>query len=557
MENYSEQSAGSPGNSSLEQSEAMKKKAQRYVERLGKMKSNRGNWESNWQECLDYIVPRKGDVTATRPNGDKRGAELFDTTAIMSNELLAGALHGMLTNPATRFFDVVMLDPRDMEDEKVRDWCETSGDLMFQALNNTNFQTEIHEIYIDLGSIGTACLYMGEHEDYLVHFSARPIKEIFVEENNLGLIDTVYRVFNWKPRQIIQEFGEKDMHPWVLEQAQKDPDTELEIVHCVEPQEDAGKKAAFSYASCYVLVEKKLIVKEGGFKEFPFAVPRWTKTSGETYGRGCGMQMLPDIKMVNVMMETTLKGAQLTVAPPMMVQDDGVIGRVRLTPLGLTVVRAGLDAPVKPLITDARIDFGFQVLDDTRKRIKTGFYGDLFTLNEGPQKTATEINTVAEQQMKLMGPVLGRQHFELLRPVITRLFGIMYRKGKLPPIPEKIAGKQWDVRYSSLVARAQRMSEGQNLTRAISLAAPLMQMDPKCADIIDADQGVRHILDIYGVSGKVVRKSRELKDMRDARDKANAALAKQQQEAHQADVLGKTAPGMAQLAQTQNQNQGK
>jgi hypothetical protein len=555
MDAYDQTKDQQPAPMDQQKEAAMKKKAQGYIERLAKMRSARTTWESNWQETLDYTVPRKGDVTSTKTDGSKRGAELFDTTAIMSNELLAGALHGMLTNPATRFFDMVMLDPKDMEDEKVRDWCQNVSDLMFQALNNTNFQTEIHEIYIDLGSIGTACLYMGEHEEQLVHFSARPIKEVYVQENNLGMIDTVYRVFKWNLRQIIQEFGEKDMHPWIIDQYRKGNDDQFEIIHAVEPQMDQGKKSVFEFSSCYVFIEKEIILSEGGFKENPYAVPRWTKTSGEVYGRGCGMQMLPDIKMVNVMMETTIKGAQLTVAPPLLVQDDGVIGRVRLTPLGLTVVRAGIDAPVKPLLTDARVDFGYQAVDDVRKRIKTGFYGDLFTLNEGPQRTATEVNTIAEQQMKLMGPVLGRQHFELLRPMMTRLFGIMYRKGRLPEIPSQIKGKQWDVRYSSLVARAQRMSEGQNLMRAISVAAPIFQLDPKVGDIIDSDQTLRYILDIYGAPNKIQRKQRAIKDIRDNREKAQAQMAKQQQEAHQAEVMNKTMPGVAQVQQAQNQAQ--
>jgi hypothetical protein len=537
---------------SEESKQAQKKKADAYIERFTKLAGERSNWETHWQECFDYIVPRKGSITRSDTPGVKMGAELFDTTAIMANQLLAGALHGMLTNPATRFFELVMGDPALDSNEDVKAWLQLVGDRMFILLNNSNFQTEIHEIYLDLGAIGTACLYMGEHPEKIVHFAARNMKEAFIEENNLGLIDTVYRAFEWKPRQVVQEFGLEKLPRWVQEQYAKGCDDDWKIIHVVQPSDDENqaKKNIFPYKSCYILKEQSLILSEGGFREFPYAVPRWTKVSGEKYGRGPGMEMLPDVKMVNKMMETTIQGAQKTVNPPLMVTDDGVIGRVRLTPGGLTVVRAG-EAPIKPLIIDARIDFGYQAVEDVRRRIRSGFYVDQLQLSQGPQMTATEVNARTEQQLRLMGPVLGRQHFEFLRPVIGRLFPIMMRRGLLPPAPKVIQGKAFDVRYSSLVARAQRMSEGQNMARAISVAAPLMQMDPNAQDVVNADEAVRHILDVYGVPTSIYRKKKEVDDRRKARADAQAKAVQQQQEAHIADVASKVMPGAAQMQQAQ------
>jgi len=536
--------------------EAKKKRAQEYCKKFDKLKSERSVWETHWQECMDFIVPRKNDITRTSTPGDKKNTDLFDTTAIMSNQMLAGMLHGMLTNPATKFFELIMGDPVLDEDEEVKAWLQDSGDRMFTVLNNSNFQTEVHEVYIDIGSIGTSTLYIGEHDDKIVHFGARSMKEVYIEENNLGLIDTVYREFNWKPRQVVQEFGLDNLPEWVKDQHQKGCEDDWTILHCVHPSSDDGERGkTFPYESKYLLKDKHLFLHEGGFKEFPFAVPRWTKTTGENYGRGPGMDMLPDIKMVNKMMETTLQGAQKTINPPMMVTDDGVIGRVRLVPGGLTVVRAG-EPPIRPLITDARIDFGYQAVEDVRKRIRAGFYVDQLQLSQGPQMTATEVMQRTEENLRLMGPVLGRQHFEFLRPVIERVFGIMVRRGLIPPAPQAVQGKKFDVRYSSLIARAQRMSEGQNLARAISVAAPLFQLDPGAADILNADEGVRNVFGVYGVTAKIFRPRREVEEKRKARAEAQAAAVKQQQEAHQAAVVGQTAPGMAQMAQVQREGEG-
>ncbi len=518
----------------------------KIIERLALMKSKRGNWEDHWEECMTYIVPRKEDIITTTIPGEKRGNELYDSTAIMANTLLAGALHSMLTNPATRFFDLIMGDAALDDIDEVREWLQDTADKMYNVFNNSNFQTEIHEVYIDLGSIGTACMYMGEHDESVVHFSARPMKEIFIEENNLGLIDTVYRCFQWSPKQVIQEFGEDKVPEYVREQYKKGNEEKWEIVHCVEPEALTG--GFHDFKSKYVLIDKKLTLSKMGFKEFPYAVPRWTKTSGEIYGRGPGMDMLSDIKMVNAMMFTTIKGAQMTVNPPLMVSDDGVIGRVRLTPGGLTVVRPG-EPPIRPLIVDARIDFGYQCVEDVRKRIRSGFYVDQLQLNEGPQMTATEVNQRTEEKLRLMGPVLGRQHFEFLRPVIERVFGIMMRRGLVKPAPQQISGKKFDVKYSSLVARAQRMVDGDNLTRAVNVMAPFVQMDPGIMDNLDADKTLRYTMEIYGVPQKLLRNEREIKDVRAQRAQAQQKAMQQQQQLHQADIVQKAGPTAVQAQQ--------
>lgn len=534
------------------QPDEVKKEISQILERHGRMATARSTFENHWQECMDYINPRKGEVTSSRTPGDKRGAELFDTTAIMSLELLAGALHGMLTNPATQFFDFVMGDPDFDDDEEVKTWLQDSAQRVFHVMNNSNFQTEVHENYLDIGNIGTSCMFVGEHEKFVVHFNARPIKEIFVAEDNLGRIDTVHREFDWTPRQIIQEFGEENAHPYVLKKYKEGCEDKWKIIHAVAPKQD--DKPYFNYDSVYLLKEQKLRLHKGGFPEMPYAVPRWTKTAGEVYGRGPGMAMLPDIKMVNKMMETTLKGAQKTVDPPLMVSDDGVIGKVRLTPGGLTVVRqTNGDAPIRPLITDARIDFGYQAVEDVRKRIRSGFYVDQLQLNEGPQMTATEVMQRTEEKLRLMGPVLGRQHFEFLRPVIERVFAIMNRKKLIKPAPDKIKGKGFDVRYSSMIARTQRMSEAQNITRAFTVAAPIINVSPQSMDVINPDKYLRRILDIHGVPSELNNTENEIKKIRDARAEAQAQAAQEQQQQHQADMAQKVLPGVAAIQQSSKQ----
>jgi len=185
------------------------------------------------------------------------------------------------------------------------------------------------------------------------------------------------------------------------------------------------------------------------------------------------------------------------------------------------------------------------MLEDVRARIRSGFYIDQLQMQEGPQKTAEEVMQRTEDKLRLMGPVLGRQHHEFLKPVITRLFDIMNRQNLLPPAPKKIQGKDFDVRYSSMIARAQRMGEGQNIARALGMLQPLAQQDPSMLDILDKTKLSRFVWEINGNPHNLLLSDIDLKKLKDARAKAAQTAVQQQEQQHQADVVNKVAPAVA------------
>ena len=550
---------GGNGNQSDEDSEHVS----HIIKRQQTLETERLQTQVEWQWIYEVIVPRKSDVITTKLPGSDRNQDVFDTTAILANGMLAAALHSMLTNMAVRFFDLLPENEHEKVDDATREWLQIVGNGMYGILNRSNFQTEIHEIYLDIGSIGTACLYVAEDPDTVVHFNARAMKEIFIDENNLGRVDTVHRKFKWKLRQIVQEFG-LDKLPEELQRAHdKGDEQEYEIIHAVCAYTDADRKKGvrgsnfFKFRSTYVLKDRELKLSEGGYREFPFCVPRWTKTSGEKYGRGPGTDALPDILMVNEMKRTIIDGAQKAVNPPFAVTDDGIIGQLRLSPGGITVVRAFSDSPIKPLLAqNPQIEFGGKILEDVQNNIKSLFYVDQLQTPQNPNQTATEVLQRVEEQMRLMGPVLGRQEFELLKPLIEIIYPIMLRRGLIPKPPESFQGKRFSVKYSSLIARTQRMSEATNIARALGVAGPLMQMDPSCAVVLDNDKAVKEIFKNYGVTQTIMRSDADIKKIKQAQAAAQQQAMKQQQQQHQADLVSKIAPGAAQLQQAQQNNQG-
>jgi hypothetical protein len=364
------------------------------------------------------------------------------------------------------------------------------------------------------------------------------------------MVGTVARCFEKPMKDLVDEFGKEVFEEHGLGDLLKNPNKEFEVLHVVGENTEynphfieVGNK---KYYSEYILKEKKIVLKSEGFTTFPMAIPRWTKISGEKYGRSPGMKSLPDIKMINQMMKVTIRSAQKIVDPPLQAPDDGIMGPIRSTPGGISYYRAGSSDRIEPLNTGARIDFGFQIMEDVRTRIRSAFFIDQLQLREGPQMTATEVMQRTEEQLRLLGPILGRQHNELLKPLVDRVFEICLKRNKLPAIPKKLEGlKRIEVQYSSMIARAQKTAELESLNRMLGLMMPVIQLDPTVADNFDGDRAFTYVAQNLGLPYELTRNKIDLKKLREGRAEAANKAQAQQDEAHGAEMMAKQAPVIA------------
>jgi hypothetical protein len=523
--------------------------------RLDKLETDRSTWEDHWQEILDYVMPRKADITFIRSRGEKRTEVLFDSTAITANNLLAASLQGTLTSPSLPWFSLKL---RDDDANKVRDiqiWLEDTARRMYAVFNESNFNTEVHEMYLDLCSVGTSAIFVEEaNEGFLkggLHFNTLHISEYFIQENVKGTVDTLYRKYKMTARQAVQEFGEKNIGTKIKEALKAKPDTQFNFIHAVEPTEDyeraIGKvKTKLPFHSCHVCFEDKMVVRTGGYNEFPYLVPRWAKATGEIFGRSPSYNALPDIKTLNKAVEIGLKAWAKAIDPPLLVTDDGVIGRVRMTPAGITVVRS--DTAIKPL----QIGSNWQITDlkenQLRTAIRQAYYSDQLQLQEGPQMTATEVQVRYELMQRLLGPTLGRFQTEFLNPLIERVFGIMMRSDALMPRPSEMEGRNMDIEYVGPLARSQRMEEAIAVERLYQLAMQVVQVDPTVMDVIDHEQAIRMRATLLGVPKTVLRGEDEVAEIREQRAAAQQQAQEQAMAQQQADTALSQGKAMTEMS---------
>jgi hypothetical protein len=537
------------------QTEEMKELAAKLCSHYDKLKAERSIWETHWQEIGDYFFPRKNFVVREQIQGEKKGITLLDSTGAKSNVFLASALSSMLTNASTYFFEFTTGDPvRDAKDEN-RKWLQEAAVRVHATMNNSNFQTETHEVYLDLPTFGTAPMFVEEDDETVVRFASRPVGQVVVDENSKGIVDTVYRCFKWKPKQIIQEFGKENVPESVIKAHEKNDNNDIEILHSIYPREfyddEDVRPINFPIASVYMIKGEKFITHMGGYREMPAAIPRWSKTTGEKYGRSPAMDVLPEVKMLNKMQEAVLMGAQKTVNPPLQMPDEGFM-KPDLRPGKMNYYRAGSTDRMEPVITNARVDFGFQAVEEQRKSIRQAFYYDqLLLLQGGPQMTATEVIQRRDEMLRLMGPVLSRQHVEFLRPVVSRVFAIMQRKGMIPPVPKGLDKATIDVQYSSMVARAQRSSETENILRTVNALQPFIALFPDAKDNLNPDKAVRYIAKGNGFPQELLRDENEIGDLREERSKLNEQMLAQQQNTATSEMAMNAGSAMEKMARAQ------
>ena len=186
-----------------------------------------------------------------------------------------------------------------------------------------------------------------------LRFKTLHISEIFITENDKGLVDSLTRRFHLKNKNISAMYPDAELPRAIIKDIENNPYEDAIIIHSVYPNDtpmgyDNNKN--MDWVSCHVHEKTGTLLRESGFKEFPYVVPRYLKSSSnEIYGRSPAMNALPDTKMLNTMSKTTIRAAQKQIDPPLMVPDDGFILPIRTVPGGLNFYRSGTRERIEPL----------------------------------------------------------------------------------------------------------------------------------------------------------------------------------------------------------------
>ncbi|MBQ8686547.1 MAG: head-tail connector protein [Alphaproteobacteria bacterium] len=368
----------------------------------------RSPWLKRWDDARRYAMPTADDDVAT----------LFDSTAMDAADNLAASIYTLLTPPESRWLQLVG------ESELSQD-ADYATSVLRAHLNDSNFYTTIHQCYLDLVVMGTACLFMAESPigaSSAFTFTAIPISDIAVLPN------AVFHTTSMPARDIMERYPTWTPPSNLQDTIKRDPETPLKLVQSLVGTDftawlDVGGD-----------IENN-IVSTGTFETNPYIIFRWSLSSGELYGRGPVLRALPDIKTANKVVELTLKNATIAVSGIWLADDDGVINlqNINLTP-GSIIPKAVGSSGLTPLTTGSNFDVSQLVLKDLRERIRHTLLADRLGLLSEKEMTATEIVARNRDMMRILGATYGRLLHEFIRPLCDRGLQILSRRGLIIPI---------------------------------------------------------------------------------------------------------------------------
>lgn len=530
-----------------------------------RVKGDRINAENTWQEIADNELGQR-NFTADREPHQIRTEGIYDTTALFGNQLLDGALHGMMTNPMGEWFEIHPTDLRLLENFQAAVWLDDATRKMRLLMQSqaSNFTTQVAEQYIDLTGFGTSAIsVMPKRGGRGVSYASHPLAEIYLEVDEERSVDMRFREFELTARQYAARF-QGDGHDGVKRALDgNNPEAKFKVRHLIGPSADpyAGPSPVPKpVTSVYWTTDDSAgarILETKGFDEPPLLTPRWNVQPGDTYGGSGtpGWTALPEAKMLNSMSRTILVAAQKATDPPLLVTHEAVLSGIRTYPGGTNIVQqlfgqGGAAEPIRPLQNNANHQLSLEMLKQRQQAVRYAFFSHILQLFEDPRMTATQVLELAQQTQRLMAPNLGRIATELLEPLLKRTFNLLLRQGFFLPMPTELRGQDFNIVYISPVAKAQRQTEVRSVLetyQGVGAIAELTQ-DPKIFQLLDHDEAVRVIHGGAGAPQRILRDARAVAESR-AEEEMKAQMTEQLGALGQgADIVQKLGSAMTQTA---------
>lgn len=510
-------------------------------------------WYQNWSTLAQYILPRRS-IWLTQstggiptPNNMTRGLPLNtyikDPTATFAVRICSAGLMSGLASVSRQWFKVVPT-MRDMDiDQEGRAWLDEVESRTYNVLAGSNFYNSFAQECEDLVVFGSAPCVIYEDEQDVIRCYNPAVGEYYLATGATLRIDGLYREFVMTISQIVDFFGVKNcpddiQQLWAAKGSSMD--TERIIAHSIEPNFDVRGcpklPGNFTWREVYWVFGSgsKVALSQRGFVDQPFTAARWATQSNDAYGRSPGMDVLPDNIQLQVMTVRLSEAIEKQVRPPLLADVNLKNQPSSILPGQVTYVPDLGPGKGMRSIYDVNPDINglSGLIMQIQQRIKVGFFNDLFLMLEQAgtgQMTAYEVAQKVQEKLQVLGPVIENIITESLKPKLKRIFGIMTRKGMLPPMPDSLKNMSLDIEFISMLSLAQKASITGGLERIAALIGNLTAVYPDIRYILDTDTYIREFNDLLANPEKILRGPEEVAKMVQAEQEQQQR--QQQQEA--------------------------
>lgn len=520
-------------------------RAKEVIKEQEREEQDASNFRNLYQEVADQMLPRENQIIGVRTPGEDKSKQIFDPTAMLDLQDMVSGLSAAFFPPGELAFGLTVKDRRIANMDNIKRYLALAAQITHDELFAANFMLQLNETLSSLIGFGTGNLY--SEWNLGLNFKDWDISFYTIKQNSAGLVDTVILKYPLTARQAVQEFKDKAGEKILL--AVQKPETESKrfpFIHRIGPRAKRNRNFTdflnMPIESIYVNVEEQIIVEEGGFDEFPNAIPRWKKSSNEKYGRGQGTIALSVSKELQQMHADLIECGNKWNNPPREVLSNAVEGRVD--------VRPGADNRVTAMNSIKALDDGIKgnfpvtekSLEFLQNIIHRIFFVDVFAPLAnlpGDRRTTVEIRERVKQAMKKLAGPIYRLQSELFTPVITRSVLLLIRNGVIPRPPIELEGRGFGIEYISELALAMRDQQSQAFVQFANFVSELDPVFPGAKDIINIDRALPDIGFTFGTKVEHLSTREEIEEVRRVRAEKLA----EQEALQMAQMAGQAYPG--------------
>lgn len=535
----------------------------KICQNLERMKSARVDFDSFYQILHNYFYVEAGNVT------DKKnpGAELhtlLDSTSLDCADVLAAGLSNYLTPESSKWVYLEHSNPAIRDNDDVKAWMYDVSQEVLTVLAHSNFYNQMPIFYKASGVYGTSTIVCESDEDDGIRFFNVPIRNAYISEDSRERPREFYLIYEFTAEQAVERFGKACSQE--IQQAYAACQTEKKFKFCcyvgkrIVYDPEKRDKMNMPVRQVWVDMQTKAVLKEDGFFMLPCMAHRFYKRPQIVYGYSPAMKALPFVRMANTLSDTMLRAAMKQADPPIALPDDAFLGVPNFNPRQINYYQRGKLSPadeIVPIGNYGNPAVSFETLDYYQNQIRRLMFYDTFQAFSGltKQMTVPEVQERIAEKMTLLGPAVGRFMNDVLQPLIERVVTILFHDGRLPPLPDAmLSDPRYDVKFTGRLVQAQRQSEVSNIVNALAIAGQIAQMDPEVVDKIDGDSAVEEIVDITGVTTRLLRSDMEVEAIRRARAEQAAQAQALAQQAAAAETYKTAATGDREAANADRLN---
>lgn len=532
--------------------------------------------DGTWRNHVRHVMPRlisAGDLQQMPDDGLPEGVCQRAATGILK---LASAHSVMITPRGINWFKFKSSKRAEDVSNDEQDWYQRVTQIAQNELESSNFYAACISLIIDRCAAGTGLL-LTEPDDRnkRLLFTHVPIGTYRMSENQYHEIDTVCREFKYTAHQAAQAFGlealDKDMKA-AYDKPEERYKTEFRIWHLVTPRdvahtgnaEELKNPKKMPYASVYIARGTKQVLAESGYQEFPYMATRFLKFGNQVYGESALAPVQRDIERL-IELEDAMTEAAKAAAFPRVLASAEMVGQIDLRAGGVTILspeaaRSGLP---KEWASSAQFSVSINQMEMFNQAIDDAlFVNQLQAVSQVTrQMSATEAQLRENEKLMTFSQTFT-QFTADFRPLMERVFCLLYRMGKFPSVGEprdlfeatgadgkgrKIMAPE--VRYLGRLSKALESARAQGLMESMTYALELYSatQDPAWMDYFKPYNCMRFLTDESNVDTDCLRTTAEAEEQQTKRERIAEQQMKLQMLQQQADIAATQSKAQPQM----------